>query len=203
MIFNVSAELLMPAFSLSIQIWKASCTGLRFLLARFFIVSVLVVSLFASGALIAEENENSGVYAAAEKQAQDSVSSKIHSKLLRAQGLADPEQSLVGNVEGSSPGVRPGVGFSDWIRMLLSLLFIVGLIFILAWLVRRFNGGVLPSNQDIKVISSVSLSHKEKLITVQVEDQRLLLAVSPSGINKLTTLGGKPNERSKSDPSDS
>lgn len=189
----------MAVISQSVQSRKNIFSGLRLLRSEFFLVSVFIFSLIAPGLILAEEKENPEVYPATEERAQNSVSSKVQSKLLRAQNFTDSELASEGKDKNSSPALSPGVGFSDWIRMLLSLLFIVGLIFILAWLVRKFNGGVLPANQDIKVLSSVSLSHKEKLITVQVEDQRLLLAVSPSGINKLTTLSGSPNEGSKSD----
>ena len=144
--------------------------------------------------MFADEKETAEVYTktSEETSTEATAPSKTESKLSRAQGLTSSEYS-------SSLNPKPGVGISDWLRMLLSLVFIVGLIFVLAWLVRRFNGGVLPAGQDIKVLSSVALSHKEKLITVQVEDQRMLLAVTPSGIQKLTTLNGSQNEIPQAD----
>lgn len=73
-------------------------------------------------------------------------------------------------------------------RLLLGLLLVVGLIVLLAWLLRRvqqFNprGGPL-----IKPIASLPLGARERLLLVQVGGEQILLGVAPGRITPLHVL---------------
>ena len=60
----------------------------------------------------------------------------------------------------------------------------VGLILLLGWLVRRYSG--LPGqNKALRVIASLPLSPREKLVLVQAGEQQLLLGVAPGRVNLL------------------
>ncbi|WP_119395000.1 flagellar biosynthetic protein FliO [Salinibius halmophilus] len=75
---------------------------------------------------------------------------------------------------------------SELASVFFSLLLIIGLIFALAWLVRRFGGATgASSSSSMKVIASLSLGAKEKLLVVQVGDEQFLLGVTPQSINKI------------------
>lgn len=82
-----------------------------------------------------------------------------------------------------------GVGAAEWIRMIGSLLFIVTLILGFAWAIKQLQSKTLPKGDDIQVLSSITLGSKERLLKIQVEDKRYLIAISPSGIQKIAELG--------------
>lgn len=160
----------------------------------------LVIFLLSVTHLGAESNESGGAnvetlaVASKDKPLAKSRDQLIEDKLIKAQNLSDSKTDRV----------RPtSIGVKAWSRMILSLLAIVLLIFGLAWLSRKLQVNRITQTNDIKVLSTLALSHKEKLITVQVENQRLLLAISPSGINKLSRLDDvsvtKSNEPSQTD----
>ncbi len=110
---------------------------------------------------------------------------------------AEPGSQLVPEqIEPPNTRTPPSIGPGQWLRALVSLLFIVVLILVLAWALRRVQGGIVPDGSEIKVLSSRSLGGKERLVTIEVEGQRLLLAVSPAGIQKLASLD-KPADATK------
>jgi flagellar protein FliO/FliZ len=76
-----------------------------------------------------------------------------------------------------------GEGPSLW-RLLASLLFILALIFALAWVWRR--GPSLPGQvRHMKVVETLSLGTREKLALITVGDKQFLLGVTPNQISPL------------------
>ena len=75
----------------------------------------------------------------------------------------------------------------DASSMILSLLMVLALILISAFVLKRFNLTQQGSNQ-LKVIASLSLGAKEKIIVVQIGEQQLVLGVCPQQISLLKDL---------------
>ena len=63
-------------------------------------------------------------------------------------------------------------------KLLLGLLLVIGLIFLLAWLLRRMQQLNPRSNQAIKLISSHALGPRERLVLIQVGSEQVLLGLS-------------------------
>ena len=75
------------------------------------------------------------------------------------------------------------------------MLFAVLAFFLIAlYIVRRFSGrfGTKGSMELIKVLSVHHLSPKEKLILVSVQDESVLIGVSPAGISSLARFDEVP-----------
>ena len=75
------------------------------------------------------------------------------------------------------------------------MLFVVLAFFLIAlYLVRRFSGrfGTRGSVELIKVLSVHHLSPKEKLVLVSVQDESILIGVSPAGISSLARFDEVP-----------
>ena len=75
----------------------------------------------------------------------------------------------------------------DAMSMIISLLMVLALIIVSAWILKKFNLAN-KSVSGMQVISSLPLGHKEKLVVVQVADEQLLLGVSAQQINLIKTL---------------
>lgn len=69
--------------------------------------------------------------------------------------------------------------------MLLSLLVVIGIILICAWLLRRMTGMVQGGSELLRVRASLALGMKERLVLVEAGGETLLLGVSPAGIRRL------------------
>ena len=84
----------------------------------------------------------------------------------------------------------PVTGAGDYLKIVLTLIFIVGLIFACAWLVRRMSGGVGMNQRHIQVLSVMPMGTREKLMIVKAVDDYLLLGVTPTTINTLHQFEG-------------
>ncbi|MBQ4810430.1 flagellar biosynthetic protein FliO [Pseudoalteromonas luteoviolacea] len=73
------------------------------------------------------------------------------------------------------------------VTVALSLISIIALIIGLAWLVKRINPNV-GNNQDFKVIRSLPLGTRERLLVIEIDDKQHLLGVTPQNINYLYQL---------------
>jgi flagellar protein FliO/FliZ len=72
--------------------------------------------------------------------------------------------------------------------MLFSLITVLAIIMLLAWLLRRFNLGVQGNSGAIKVLTTLTLGKSERLVLVEVGEQQLLLGVTAQNITLLQTL---------------
>lgn len=74
------------------------------------------------------------------------------------------------------------------VQVTLTLILMVGLILGLAWLARRFAKPLFQQNKQLRLIASLSLGVKEKIILVEVEGKQLVLGVTPQQITSLHVM---------------
>ena len=96
---------------------------------------------------------------------------------------ADPAATAVTPVLASSGNLSAQLG-----RMLLGLLLVIGLIFVLAWLLRRVQQIGPRGNQVIKLLASQALGPRERLVLVQVGNEQVLLGLSAGRITPLHVM---------------
>ncbi len=73
-------------------------------------------------------------------------------------------------------------------QLVLGLLLVVGLIFVLAWLLRRVQR-IGPGNaQVIELVGSRALGPRDRLVLVQVGEEQILLGLTPGRITPLHVL---------------
>lgn len=73
-------------------------------------------------------------------------------------------------------------------KLLLGLLLVIGLIFLLAWLLRRVQQLNPHGAQVIKIISTQALGPRDRLVLVQVGGEQILLGLSSGRITPLHVL---------------
>ncbi len=98
---------------------------------------------------------------------------------LLAAGTAGAQK--IGYAAPSTPGI--GSAF-------FGLVLVLGLILALAWLLKRMPGtglGLRPNDQ-LRLVTSLSVGGKEKLAVVEVGGQQLLVGICAGGISVLHTL---------------
>lgn len=72
-------------------------------------------------------------------------------------------------------------------NMLGGLIVVLILIFVLAYIVRRFN--LVPASSNVlKVVAATSLGQREKVVLVEVDGQQYLLGVTPQQVNLIDKL---------------
>ncbi|GAA64138.1 flagellar protein fliO [Pseudoalteromonas sp. BSi20311] len=76
---------------------------------------------------------------------------------------------------------------TDIISMVMSLAVVVVLILVLAFFVKKLNPN-LTNNDEFKVIRSLPLGSRERLMVVEIDNAQHLLGVTPHSINYLHKL---------------
>ncbi|MBC9250438.1 flagellar biosynthetic protein FliO [Pseudomonas alcaligenes] len=96
--------------------------------------------------------------------------------------LADePAVKTVAPLAGSDIG-------GQLVQLLLGLLLVVGLIFALAWVLRRVQQIGPRGGQVIKLVASQALGPRDRLLLVQVGGEQILLGISAGRIAPLHVL---------------
>ena len=70
----------------------------------------------------------------------------------------------------------------------LALLLVIVAIFTCSWLLKRFNPRIRRNIATTRVLSSYALGRREKLMLVEIHDQRLLLGVTAANIQLIKDL---------------
>tara|TARA_B110000503_G_C7119946_1_gene402026 strand:+ start:912 stop:1418 length:507 start_codon:yes stop_codon:yes gene_type:complete len=84
------------------------------------------------------------------------------------------------------------------VSIFLSLLLVIGVVFMLAYLMRRFNV-TQSGTSNIKVVASMMAGAKERVIVIEVAGEQHLLGITAHNINHLVTLSS-PIDNSATSP---
>lgn len=93
--------------------------------------------------------------------------------------------------EAATPVAKPLAGVASsgqLVQLVLGLLLVIGLIFLLAWLLRRVQQSLPRSGQVIKLLASQPLGPRERLLLVQVGGEQILLGLAQGSITPLHVL---------------
>jgi len=73
-------------------------------------------------------------------------------------------------------------------QLVLGLLLVLGLIFFLAWLLRRVQNAAPNANQLIQVVGSRQVGPRDRLLLVQVGDEQILIGHTPGSLTALHVM---------------
>lgn len=73
-------------------------------------------------------------------------------------------------------------------QMVLGLVFVLGLIVLASWLLRRFGAGTASSGSLIRVVTAASVGPRERVVLVEIGDAWLVLGVAPGRVSTLHQL---------------
>ncbi|WP_268800310.1 flagellar biosynthetic protein FliO [Pseudomonas huanghezhanensis] len=93
----------------------------------------------------------------------------------------------VSTLPSASGAMSSGIG-GQLLQLLLGLGLVVGLIFVLAWLMRRVQRSGPAGNQVIELLGSRALGPRDRLVLVQVGNEQILLGVTPGRITPLHVM---------------
>ncbi|WP_439638911.1 flagellar biosynthetic protein FliO [Nevskia sp.] len=87
----------------------------------------------------------------------------------------------------STASTLPGFG-----QMALSLLVVLGLIFVLAWGLRRLQGLRAGGSASLRIHGGLQVGAKEKVLLIEAGGQHLLIGVSAGGVSTLHVYAEPP-----------
>ena len=95
---------------------------------------------------------------------------------------------IMAQQEADKPVAVDPVSSAYLIKLSFGLLVVVGLVFFLAWLVRKMQLVQSSNNGLIKIVSAISVGQRERIALIQVGEEQLLIGLTPGRIDKLHTL---------------
>ena len=96
--------------------------------------------------------------------------------------------SVIVTAVPSTPMATPSWGAAGLMQTGSGLIVVIGVIFLLAWLTRRFGLQRNGKGNLLKVVSSATVGKQERVIIVEVADTWLVLGVTAGQINTLHSL---------------
>ena len=83
----------------------------------------------------------------------------------------------------------PGVSGGAMLQMLFGLALVVGVLFLGAYLLRRFNGGrTFGNNGAVRVVGGLMLGPRERIVLLEIGETWLVVGIVPGQIKTLHTL---------------
>lgn len=160
-------------------------------------ITGLLTALLWSASIVSAEQSGSGEAIAAgatpvlaSADTAGSAKNAMDHAAASAQGLQAAE-SAASKIEHTRQVLQPkaykapsfGVGY--YLQLLAGLAVVIALIYGCAWLMRRVSGGSIPGAASMRVIGSLPVGPKERVVLVQVGDTQMLLGVAPGSVNTL------------------
>lgn len=110
-------------------------------------------------------------------------------------------ESTVNNT--AKPLMTPPLTSGVIVETLLGLLLVLGIIILLAWLIKRTNRFQATANGEMKIIAGLSLGPRERAVLIEVGEQQILVGVTPQQVQTLHILETPVStEQAKSIPID-
>lgn len=79
-------------------------------------------------------------------------------------------------------------GVGSLFNVVLSLGIVLAVVFTVAWLLRRLQGFTSPRGHMMRVLAQMPITHRERILLVEVGREQLLVGVGPGGMRTLHVL---------------
>ncbi|MGX9786673.1 flagellar biosynthetic protein FliO [Janthinobacterium lividum] len=89
---------------------------------------------------------------------------------------------------GAPMTMAPTSSAGSLLQTILALMFVLALLIGLAWFMKRYGPKVMGGNNKMRVVSSLNLGGRERIVLVEVADQWIVVGASPGRINALATM---------------
>ena len=89
---------------------------------------------------------------------------------------------------GAPMTMAPSASAGSLLQTILALVFVLALLIGLAWFMKRYGPKVMGGNAKMRVVSSLNLGGRERVVLIEVADQWIVVGASPGRINALATL---------------
>lgn len=83
----------------------------------------------------------------------------------------------------------------DWLQYLLSFALVIGLLLALLWALRKLQHGqgfMKRPHQRLQIVDSLSVAPRQKIALIRMDDQEVLVGITPQQITVLHTSPAKP-----------
>lgn len=122
---------------------------------------------------------------AASATAATAASASVPAATVAAPAAAAPLPAMP---PGAPMTMAPTASSGSLLQTIFALMFVLALLIALAWAMKRYGPKALGGNSKMRVVSSLNLGGRERIVLIEVADQWIVVGASPGRINALATL---------------
>ncbi|WP_101482397.1 flagellar biosynthetic protein FliO [Janthinobacterium sp. 61] len=111
-----------------------------------------------------------------------------------AAAASAPAAALPAMPAGAPMTMAPTSSAGSLLQTIFALVFVLALLIGLAWFMKRYGPKVMGGNNKMRVVSSLNLGGRERIVLVEVADQWIVVGASPGRINALATMPRQEGE---------
>lgn len=87
--------------------------------------------------------------------------------------------------KGASPKLPEPVGAGQVLQVFLALAFVVGLIVLTAWVMRRYSSMPFGRQGALRLLAAVSVGQRERIVLIQAGETQMLIGVAQGQVRTL------------------
>ena len=95
---------------------------------------------------------------------------------------------------GAPMTMAPSSSAGSLLQTIFALVFVLALLIGLAWVMKRYGPKAMGGNSKMRVVSSLNLGGRERIVLIEVADQWIVVGASPGRVNALATLPRQEGE---------
>ncbi|SFY03578.1 flagellar protein FliO/FliZ [Janthinobacterium lividum] len=155
------------------------------------LISTMLPLMAACSIALAEAPAASAPAAASAASASAAVASEIPPAAATAPAASpatSPAAALPAMPPGAPATMAPASSAGSLLQTIFALMFVLALLIGLAWFMKRYGPKVMGGNNKMRVVSSLNLGGRERIVLVEVADQWIVVGASPGRINALATM---------------
>lgn len=122
------------------------------------------------------------------------AAAEVASEKPAAAAAVAPAPALPAMPAGAPMTMAPTSSAGSLLQTILALVFVLALLIGLAWFMKRYGPKVMGGNNKMRVVSSLNLGGRERIVLVEVADQWIVVGASPGRINALATMPRQEGE---------
>jgi len=117
-------------------------------------------------------------------------------------------ETTVGGGAANRPVTPPGAGpvtmpassaTGSLLQTLFALIVVLGVLGLLAWFLKRYGPKAMGGSANLRVVGSLNLGGRERLLVVEVGNQWIVVGASPGRVNALATMPKQEQEQVSAD----
>jgi flagellar protein FliO/FliZ len=108
-------------------------------------------------------------------------------------GIAAPALRAPMAPTPSASALPASASAGSLLQTILALSFVLALLASLAWAMKRYGPRYGGSNATLRLVGSLSLGGRERIIVIEVADQWIVVGAAPGRVNALATMPRQPS----------
>jgi len=145
----------------------------------------------AAACSIANAAAPSGPYAAAAAPAAAASVAAVSAPAALVSAESAPAaapKATVATAPPAAPMPMAAASAGSLLQTILALCFVLALLAGLAWFMKRYGPKAAGGNAALRLVGSLSLGGRERIIVIEVADQWIVVGASPGRVNALATM---------------